>query len=278
MRRGWYKTSEDRQWNGFEASSYEVLGGYLSSHVHSRHKLIMLAGLPIRSSWTCDDVVSRRLHLPGEIDLAPAGTSVSGENGGRTEFVAVELEHVLVRTAAEGMGLDPERATLVPQFQLRDPQLEHIFWALKAELDSDAPWGRLYAESLGLALASHLLRRYAPLAARPLDRGLSKSRLERVVEYIDDNLAHDLSLDELARVADVSPSHFTLLFRRSFGTPAHQYVIRRRIERATELLLAGRMPVCEVALLAGFANQSHLARWMRRVSGTTPGALRRAAQ
>ena len=87
----------------------------------------------------------------------------------------------------------------------------------------------------------------------------------------------DASLEAtVAGVAGVSPSHFNLLFRQSVGVPVHQYVMRTRIERAVELLTGTQIPVCDVALKTGFANQSHLAFRMRRSLGVTPKALREA--
>ena len=70
-------------------------------------------------------------------------------------------------------------------------------------------------------------------------------------------------------------SHFRALFGRSFGQPPHRYVIERRLARARVLIEADAAPLAEVALMAGFSHQSHLARWMRRLEGVTPGELRR---
>lgn len=105
--------------------------------------------------------------------------------------------------------------------------------------------------------------------------GLPRRRLLRVLERIADCPDGSLTLAELARLADVSPSHFKVLFKQSMGLPVHQYVIRKRVEYAVELLANTDAPLCEVALRAGFANQSHLSLWMRRATGRTPGALRR---
>ena len=81
-------------------------------------------------------------------------------------------------------------------------------------------------------------------------------------------------LARLAGVAGVSPSHFKTLFKQSAGMPVHQYVIRRRVEYAAELLQCGDPPLADVALQAGFSSQSHMARCMRRILGVTPGVLR----
>ena len=65
-------------------------------------------------------------------------------------------------------------------------------------------------------------------------------------------------------------SHFKALFRQSLGLPVHQYVVRRRVDRARALLLEGQLPLCQIALESGFAHQSHMARWMRRLLAVTP--------
>jgi AraC family transcriptional regulator len=77
----------------------------------------------------------------------------------------------------------------------------------------------------------------------------------------------------MAQVAAISVSHLKVLFRRTFGMPPHQYVIRRRVERARTLLYQGKMPLSQIALEAGFAHQSHMAQCMKRILGVTPAAL-----
>ena len=86
-----------------------------------------------------------------------------------------------------------------------------------------------------------------------------------------------VTLAELAEVASASPSHFKALFKQSVGLPVHQYVVRCRVEFAMERLLMDDPPLSDLALQAGFANASHLARWMRRIAGVTPSVLKRNA-
>jgi AraC family transcriptional regulator len=94
-----------------------------------------------------------------------------------------------------------------------------------------------------------------------------------VTEYIEEHLDQDLSLAQLAGVAGVSSSHLKTLFKRSTGLPVHEYVMQRRVECAKALLLRGELPASQVALEAGFAHQSHMARWMRRVLGVSPSSV-----
>jgi AraC family transcriptional regulator len=98
--------------------------------------------------------------------------------------------------------------------------------------------------------------------------------LQRVVDYIRDHLAHELSLAELAGLAEMSPSHFKVIFRRTTGVPVHQYVIRARVEYASDLIARDRLPLSQIALQAGFANQSHMSRCMKQLTGVTPASLR----
>ncbi len=79
----------------------------------------------------------------------------------------------------------------------------------------------------------------------------------------------------MAAVAGVSASHLNKLFRISMGVPLHQYLIQRRVERAKTLLMQDGLSMAEIALAAGFAHQSHMARHVRRVLGVPPRAMKR---
>jgi AraC family transcriptional regulator len=83
-----------------------------------------------------------------------------------------------------------------------------------------------------------------------------------------------LSLEKIAAIAQVSPSHLNLLFRKSIGLPVHRYIIQRRVERAKTLLQEDGLSLAEIALTAGFAHPSHMARHMRRLLGASPRAIR----
>jgi AraC family transcriptional regulator len=269
-------SSGGRSWTGFGAKIYDTSGGRSAPPPSVNHCVIMHVGTPIHAYCRCDGVVQqRRQTVPGDIDVIPRTSSAVWEEDGPTTVLGIHVTPLLVRIAAQDMGLDPDRVAIAPQLQLRDSGLEHIAWALKAELEAPDPHGRLYTDSLGIALAAGLLRRYAPLAPRELGGNYSKRRLREVIDYIHDNLAQDLSLAELADVAGLSTSHFNALFKHATALPVHQYVIQCRVERAMNLLLHGMINLSEVASLAGFSDQSHMARCMRRLTGVTPALVRR---
>jgi AraC family transcriptional regulator len=242
-------------------------------HVPSaEHVLSVHADAPARVSCHAGRV--RSVRKRGHVDLMPAGMSDEWFEHDASRTVDLRLSASLVRRVAEDLGLSAERAGLRPLHHATDPQIEHVAWALEAERRGGFPNGLLYRESLGVALAVHLLGRYR--APTTEGRGLSPAQRQRVVDYIEAHLDEDLSLERLARVAGVSGSYFKALFKRSTGVPAHAYVVQRRVERARALLLRGDLPASEVALQAGFSHQSHMARCMRRVLGVSPSAITRS--
>ena len=222
----------------------------------------------------------RGLGVHGDIDIIPALTPCVWEPEDYDTVLAVGMRPDLVAAVAQDLGVYPDQVEIRNRFQIRDPQIENLGWALKAEMEADYPVGRILRESLGTALAACLLRRHSSLA-RPVDvaRGsFSGRRLKQVLAYVEDNLSRDLSLSELAAVARVSPSHCKLIFRQAMGLPVHQYVVQRRVERARSLLCESDLPISQIALQVGFSHQSHLADHMRRMLGYTPSAVRRSAR
>jgi AraC-like DNA-binding protein/PAS domain-containing protein len=109
----------------------------------------------------------------------------------------------------------------------------------------------------------------------PLNRGgLSPTRTHRICEYINSNLDQNISLEALAEMAGLSMHHFARAFKQTVGMPPHCYVLQRRIEHAQQLLRNTELPLSEIALSAGFSDQSHLARHFRRITGMSPSVVR----
>jgi AraC family transcriptional regulator len=100
--------------------------------------------------------------------------------------------------------------------------------------------------------------------------------LNHVRDLIEFDLGHDLALQRLADEAGITAHRFAAAFTKAYGVPPHRYVTSRRIERAKTLLRQTDMPIAQIAVETGFANQSHLASTFRRDVGETPGAYRRA--
>ena len=143
------------------------------------------------------------------------------------------------------------------------PEVRRAAWQ---QARSDALHTRPRLESLAT------LRREAPQA--PARGGLPPSAMRRVREHVEVHLSESMDLAELAGVAGLSVYHFARAFKQSAGVTPHHYLVHRRIERAQEMLVRSELPLSEIALAAGFSDQSHLARHFRQMLGMTPGQFR----
>lgn len=264
-------SSKKRTWTGLQASIHHSSGGLVKHRPCFLHySICMNVGTPVTSVYRRDGVTHRGLHTPGHIDIIPFGEAAEWEEGGPSTSLLVRLMPTLLESTADAMGRSMSALWIAPQLQIRDPKLEHICWALKAELENGDPRERLYAEGLGTAIAAQLLCRYSRAADVLPKNGLTRRQLRTTIDFIDSHLASDLSLADIAAAAGMSASHLKTLFRRTTGLPVHQYVIRQRVDRAVDLISRGRLRLSVAALKAGFADQSHMARCMRRIMGVSP--------
>jgi AraC-like DNA-binding protein len=146
--------------------------------------------------------------------------------------------------------------------------------ALRSALDDE----RVTAED-SLRRAAEILREIGgteTTAKEPVRGGLSPWQVRKVASYIDANLERSIKNEDLATLVRLNGSHFGRAFRNSFGEPPHEYVIRRRVERAQGLMLSTEASLSDIALDCGLADQSHLTRLFRRIVGESPRAWRRA--
>lgn len=107
--------------------------------------------------------------------------------------------------------------------------------------------------------------------------GLAPWQIKRVEQMIEDRISETISLDELARTIRLSTSYFSTAFKVSFGMSPHNYILSRRIGHAKLRMIESDAPLCEIALDCGLADQAHLCRVFRRITGTTPSSWRRLA-
>lgn len=105
--------------------------------------------------------------------------------------------------------------------------------------------------------------------------GLAPWQAARVQRHVEAHIAERLHIAELAAIARLGEKHFARAFKATMGTSPHAYVVQRRIHRARALILETRLPLSQVALEAGLADQAHLSRLFRRFLGATPSACRR---
>ncbi len=212
----------------------------------------------------------------GGMTVTPAGQSRHWCWNHSTDVLLLQLQPQLISQVAIASEIDINQIELVNRFGIYDPQMEWISKSLLAEMQSNGLAGRLYTESLINLLVIHLLRQHSAFgqSLKTDTRQFSPSRLKRVLEYIHDNLEQNLSLVDLATLANLSPSRFTRVFRQETGLSPHQYLIQARIERAKHLLRSGsEVSIGRIAHQVGFADQSHFTRHFKRIVGVTPKVI-----
>ena len=189
----------------------------------------------------------------------------------RVTYFYIDLQYPL---------FDPESgvtATISPRLFFFDQAIWDTALKLKAEVGNSDPSSRPYAEALSLVLMHELIRleQMASTTAGPIRGGLPVWQQKRVVEFIEEHLAEDVSLATLAGLVDLSPYHFARAFKQSLGAPPHRYHMARRMDRARRLLQKPELSITEVGIQTGFRETSSFTRAFRKFTGLTPTEYRR---
>lgn len=221
---------------------------------------------------------STRREFSRRLTLVPAGC----------EYYGWQNPRVLTRTMF--LYIDPAGPLVAPELRFPEIAFEpRLFFEDAALWDTTRKLKHLvegmhaddqaYAESLSVVLAHELIRLNSGLSAKaPAIRGgLAAWQKKSVEDYINAHLTETIPLDDLARIARLSPFHFSRAFKQSFGLPPHRYHMHRRIEHAKGLLVRPGVTVTEVGIRLGFSDTSSFSVAFRRFTGTTPGAYRRSA-
>jgi AraC family transcriptional regulator len=164
-------------------------------------------------------------------------------------------------------------------FGTHDWLIDRLSAILLSEMDKPShPSQCLIVDSASSALVAHLLRTYGSCGAPKAKTSstLGARALKKVLQYIEENLDAPIAPATLAEISGLSRFHFARLFKSSTGLSPMAYLDRTRIKRAQDLIREGDMPLAEVALSVGYADQSHFTRRFNRQVGTTPAAFGRS--
>ena len=203
----------------------------------------------------------------GSLAICPAGIDCGADAQESVEAILVSVDpgHLSL-AAAEDSALDVRLHENALAF---DRSLLDLARTLVSESARGYPDGALFWNAVANDFLAGLISRHSSEPNRQVRGRLGKAVLKRIKSYVLDHIGGPIDVDSLADIAGRSPFHFSRVFARSVGVTPHRYVVHLRLQRAVELVREGRFGLAEIAACTGFADQSHLSRWVRRVHGVS---------
>jgi AraC family transcriptional regulator len=163
-----------------------------------------------------------------------------------------------------------------PKFGTPDPVMHGMATALVASMQHPNQGQTMFVEHMALAFHAHASHAYGGVSPdRRQSGGLAPWQLRRACDAMQSELSVNHSISSLASECGLSSRHFARAFKVTTGLTPHEWLMRRRVERARDLLVQSAMELADIALACGFVDQSHLARVFKNIEGQTPGRWRR---
>lgn len=257
---------------------FQAAPGTMPEEVFAEHHVLLnLNARPQRVHNVRDGTLHDFIFHKDEIVVTPAGMRSGWRWFEQSDVIVITLDPIRVERFAQtelSMLLDPQQFQDTPLFE--DADLCAAGVMLRDALHSDDITSGVMFEAMSRVLLVKLLQRYGK--RRPEEVALSarftSTHYSRVLSFVRARLDQTITLDELAREAGMSPSHFSRVFKETVGTTPMQYVLAYRIERAIKLMEDASRPLGSIALDCGFADQAHFSRSFKQVVGQTPRAYR----
>lgn len=214
----------------------------------------------------------------GAIDIVGSGNEAFASWAGKKRSVRIDVDPARMARLAEGEFESADFEIQAPKLGLIDKKAYMFASLLQQEIRSGDAASTEMLDALVTAFSIHTLRNYSSFRETFVNQvkgGLTPTIWRKVREFIHENLAQQLSMEQLAAVAGLSVSHFIRSFQKTSGQSPHQYVISVRLAKARRLILNSELGFYEIAMLTGFSGHSHMTAMMKRIWGVTPTEIRR---
>jgi AraC family transcriptional regulator len=265
-------------WNGMTLKAYRYADLHVAIPTMRDYMIVVYEGEPARMGRRSGGPWEYHQVEPGVVSLLTRAEQSEWAWSGPIAVSHVYLSHeAITKVAGDIYDRDIADVEIGDKVRAVDNFLPAVSQALRRELSGGEIGGRLMVETLRTQACVHVLRRFAQTRFRePKSSGIF-TRAERrlLTEYLAENLTRDVSVAEMAGVVGLSEFHFSRKFRAGFGCPPHRWLMEERVRRAGELIRRQGLPLKEVAVHVGFADQSHMTRLFRRLYGITPAEYRR---
>ncbi|MEM1353040.1 MAG: AraC family transcriptional regulator [Pseudomonadota bacterium] len=243
------------------------------------HVLLNLQVKPHRVQNMRDGQMHDFMFHRHQIIVTPAGMRSGWRWFDRSDVIVITLDPAKVDRFAEtelSMLLDPQQFHDTPLFE--DADLCTAGVILRDALENDDLTSGVMFEAMSRVLLVKLLQRYGKRRPEEIEltARFTSNHYARVLAHIRGHLDQSITVDDLAREAGMSPSHFSRVFKETVGSTPMQYVLAYRIEQAIKFMGDPSRPLGNIALECGFADQAHFSRSFKQVTGHTPRAFRAA--
>jgi AraC family transcriptional regulator len=264
-------SSAQSSWSGFLTEHHRHNAHSLDAVVCAEKPMLYLVskGNPL-SKWFAGGIWNSAQYRPGAMTLWNKDYPLHQVSFSEPqETLLIELDE---KSHLEWVREDFSASPTLPNHVLaEDSQLMLLAQCIQREIASGCKNGKIYGQSLSLALISYIWQRHGNVRLVERTSGpLSAARIRMVCDYIEANIGANITLNELATLVEISPRQLLRAFRQSMGLPPHQYVIRSRIIRAKQMLQEGKHPLSEIALSLGFSSQSHFSASFKKHTGRSP--------
>lgn len=268
-------SSRSKPWNGFFVRESGPVDLHEEGIILLKHAVCLQLKAPAHLEWRADGEYLSKVIEPGRVSICPANKLHSSSFRHNGLHLLVLFEPSFVTTVLENSPLN-EPFELSWEFGIESPILRELILQLHAEAITAGSGDSHYAEAIARLLVIHLVRHHSTSPSRPSKRGgLSPVRLKKVVDFIENSVAEEITLQTLAAAVGLSVFHFCRSFRQSTGMSPFQYILKHRVNRARSLLLTPESRIHDVALECGFCDQAHFTRHFKRETGMTPAAFAR---
>ncbi len=240
------------------------------------HILLNLKNEPHRVENWRDGVHRDFTFRKHEIIVTPAGVESGWRWHADSKCVVVTLDPEKFERFAQnevGVLLADSQLRSLPQFE--DADICHAGTMLRDALACREQGSDLIFESLARVFLVKLIQKYGLQAeAYDFSRSFTAKHYKRVLDYVAKAYGNSIRVEDLARVAALSPSHFAQLFKRTIGLSPMQFVMTFRVEQAKKMLAARDTPMIDIATSCGFADQAHFSRSFKQIEGESPSGYR----
>jgi AraC family transcriptional regulator len=268
------------EWPNLRVEKMRLEAGHLNPVTFAVNEVgYVLSGRTV-TTYSGNGLDQQYLIENGTARVCPAGTLERDVVlSSAIECLFISLPPGLIeRSALTDYDIDPAKAELVYVGGLADRTLQRIAQSLHEMLlrGVEPATDRLFVDGMQTALAAHLMFTYSVDRWQRPSRlpKMDLKRLARALDYIDAHYAENISLNDIAAEACLSPYHFSRLFREATGQSPHVYLTKRRVDAAKDELVRDRASMAEIAHANGFGSQTNFIRVFQKVTGSTPGRFR----